>query len=150
MCSFCNAYRDGFRVYNGVMNKAEQRFEDRAEEKGWTVLRSGWPDYLMFRKGKNGRLEFRAVEVKLNHKDDAPRANQMEMMAALEMLGVDCYVWGSKEGKLRRIIRWIDPRVIVERLMDGWQAKRQATAGKAATDEAERLGVLVRYHKDVG
>ena len=48
------------------MNLNEQKVADAYKQVRWTVLRNGWPDFLMYRT-RVGKLEIRAVEVKSNY-----------------------------------------------------------------------------------
>ena len=62
-------------------------FEDKVvkahEEQGWIVLRSGWPDFLMFKKVE-GKIEIRVAEVK--SKEDGLRENQISLLDVLSLL----------------------------------------------------------------
>ena len=66
------------------MNKFERKVADKLEAEGWTVLNSGWPDFLAVKKKANGKWELKAVEVK--SKKDSLRPNQCEMLDALSTI----------------------------------------------------------------
>lgn len=59
------------------MNTYEAFRKERAESKGWKVLRTGWPDFLLVR-GK------RAIALEVKAKGDKLRLNQKEMLLALQ------------------------------------------------------------------
>jgi hypothetical protein len=62
------------------MNDFEISVKNHLEKEGWTVLRSGWPDFLC-RKKKVGGWEYQAVEVKTQSGDVRP--NQQDMLLSL-------------------------------------------------------------------
>lgn len=63
------------------MNALEHLMKQRLEQRGWTVLSRGWPDFLCVR-GK----EVKAVEIK--SPDDRLRQEQVTMHAALALAGI--------------------------------------------------------------
>ncbi len=71
--------------------KAEGKFKEEAIKKGWNVLRSGWPDFLIY---KADQLAF--VEVK--DKGDRIRGHQKEMLTILSKFGFKCYIWKPDKG----------------------------------------------------
>lgn len=82
-----------------VGEAAETAFRRWAQAKhGATVLRSGWPDFLL----RNTKGEVFAVEVK--SKRDALSAGQMACFEMLESVGVRVFVWGPHQPD--KIERW--------------------------------------------
>jgi hypothetical protein len=67
-------------------SNAEAAFKRRAESKGWTVLRAGWPDYLITDGGKP-----RFVEVK--SETDTLSEGQVELFEGLEKAGIRVVIW---------------------------------------------------------
>jgi hypothetical protein len=72
-----------------VTKNEEAAVRELAAE-GYVVLRSGWPDLLGVRVGKDG-IEGLAVEVKAG--GDVVRPNQARMIVALGLLGVKVQVF---------------------------------------------------------
>lgn len=77
------------------MNTLERRFESEYTRRGYTVLRKGWPDFLIF-KG----ITVKGVEVKSEY--DCLKEHQAEMLQVLDKAGIECYVyrptpWGGVE-----------------------------------------------------
>lgn len=66
------------------MNKFEREVANKLESEGWTVLNSGWPDFLAIKKNAKGKWELKAVEVK--SRGDSLRPNQCEMLDALSTI----------------------------------------------------------------
>jgi len=62
------------------MNDFEKAVSKKYSSAGWTVLRSGWPDFLLIRQFK-GNSVICGLEVKAH--DDPVRPNQQEMLSAL-------------------------------------------------------------------
>jgi len=58
------------------MTPFEQAAKEKFEKEGWTVLNSGWPDFLLIRG-----QEVKAVEVKSG--TDKIRANQKQVLDVL-------------------------------------------------------------------
>ena len=82
------------------MRPSEQKAKEYYELRGYTVLKDGWPDFLVY-KTVNGQKDIRAVEVKLNV--DAVRPNQQENHRILNMLGVPVDIhWVGRQPSLRR------------------------------------------------
>lgn len=68
------------------MHGLEKRFEAEAIKSGYTVLKKGWPDFLIIRgPSVNG------VEVKSRH--DRLKEHQIEMLRALDGACIKCYVY---------------------------------------------------------
>ncbi len=84
-------------------SESEQKFVRKAKDKGWRVLKNGWPDFLLFRKSVDGQIEIQAVEVKQVHGDDPLRECQKLMLSLLTILGIPCYVWSSESHGLRLV-----------------------------------------------
>lgn len=78
-------------------NITERAFVLHAERKGATLLRAGWPDYLMLHQGQTI-----AVEVKRDGYGISRR--QARMFEALEAAGVSVYVWNPRRAAL--LIPW--------------------------------------------
>ena len=70
---------------------AEQLFYEQATLKGYTVYRSGWPDYLIT---KDNKIIF--VEVK--GRGDKLRDSQKAMLKILSEHGLKCFVWSPHKG----------------------------------------------------
>lgn len=70
-------------------SSAEAAFKQRALAKGWTVLRAGWPDYLIAGKGKP-----QFVEVKSDM--DSLSDGQVELFEALGTAGINVMVWWER------------------------------------------------------
>jgi hypothetical protein len=68
------------------MNSNEQKVADAYKQARWAVLRNGWPDFLMYRRTANGKVEIRAVEVK--SKTDKLSTAQKAMHRVLSRFGV--------------------------------------------------------------
>ena len=80
------------------LTRTEARFFARAVARGATVLRSGWPDFLIV---ENGRAV--GVEVKRSRADPLS-PNQAVMFDALEKIGVRVFVWSNETGD--RLVGW--------------------------------------------
>jgi len=74
-----NALKSG-GVFGVPSNPAERKVAEEYAAKGWTVIRGGWPDFLMYRE-VNGVPEHLGVEVKSD--DDTVRPHQELMHKAL-------------------------------------------------------------------
>ena len=74
-----------------LYSDAEHRFKQQAIDKGWKVLKNGWPDYLIY---KDNEIAF--VEVKDG--SDRLRPNQIEMLKLLSKFGLKCFTWRPKKG----------------------------------------------------
>ena len=84
-------------------NKSEQAFIDAAHEKGWQVIRKGWPDYLCFKQGEDGGIaEIMAVEVKPRHAEGL-KFHQILSASILSGCGIECFVYGAQEGTIRKV-----------------------------------------------
>ena len=73
------------------VSKWEGDVADAFMERGWGVLKRGWPDLLAFHP--DGRVK--AVEVKAGV--DALRDEQRQVIAILRSIGVDVEVWRRTE-----------------------------------------------------
>ena len=67
------------------MNLQEEEFKNEFEANGYTVVHSGWPDFLIM---KNGVV----AGVELKGKNDFVKPNQQEMMDILSAAGINCFV----------------------------------------------------------
>lgn len=83
-----------------AMNETEREFSRRAKGKGLSVIRSGWPDFLLVDPVTGKTF---AVEVK--RPADPVRPNQARMFAALDAGGIPVYVWNPA---LARLTPWKD------------------------------------------
>ena len=63
----------------------EEDFKSEFEANGYTVVRSGWPDFLIM---KNGVV----AGVELKGDNDSVKPNQQEMMDILSAAGIRCFV----------------------------------------------------------
>lgn len=70
------------------MTKNEQQLKAKLESEGWTVLRNGWPDFLIFRHTDNGS-EVIAVEQKDTNELSL---EQQKMIHALNLMGLPVLV----------------------------------------------------------
>jgi hypothetical protein len=66
------------------MNRVEQEAARYYEKDGWSVLNSGWPDFLLYRRRPDGTMEVKAAEIK--NRDDHLRDNQKELLEVLSMV----------------------------------------------------------------
>lgn len=92
------------------VNEAEGAFGRRAIDRGLTVHRHGWPDFLLV-DPSNG--ETFAVEVKAG--GDPVRANQARVFDALEKAGIRVYVWRPEEPS--KLVPW--RRFTIRQRLDG-------------------------------
>lgn len=65
------------------MTKGENQIKQRATEKGYEVLRNGWPDFLLYKV-----LENKAVFVEVKSKKDKISKSQKRMAEVLKKLGL--------------------------------------------------------------
>ena len=64
------------------MNKFEKKMKKEFEKRGWEVLHSGWPDFLLIKRNDAGKVsEIQALEVK--SEKDRLRSNQQKMLYTL-------------------------------------------------------------------
>jgi|SRR5208282_2841194 len=79
------------------MHKAEDEYLKECQAAGWTVLKNGWPDFLLIRE-VDGKLVAKAVEVKGVYKHiksttrDPLSKAQKDMLEALSKLGIETEV----------------------------------------------------------
>lgn len=71
----------------------EEEFKKLVESKGWTLFRSGWPEYAAV--DPHGKRLF----LELKHSDDKVSKRQKQMHDFLESTGTPVYVVGSNELK---------------------------------------------------
>ena len=84
-------------------NKSERQFIESAEEKGWTVIRKGWPDYFCFKLDSKGEIvDLMAVEVKPTL-EEGLKLHQMISAVLLSNKTINCFLYGAKEKTLRKI-----------------------------------------------
>lgn len=77
--------------------KVEDRAIQEFAEEGWSTLKSGWPDLLLYRV-VNGELQVKFREIKSKH--DKLRPKQKELLEILHKLGLDVGVY------------WIDEKIL--------------------------------------
>lgn len=82
---------NGFRTMR-PKNKAEAQCFDRLHDDGWTLTKSGWPDFFCTKDGK-----IMCVEVKPKS-EHALKTNQQGIMELLAAYGVPCYKWSPDGG----------------------------------------------------
>ncbi len=70
-------------------NNAEAAFKRMAVDRGYTVLRAGWPDFLLHRKGK-------PVFVEVKSDLDTLSDGQIELFEVLAGVGVHVVVWWER------------------------------------------------------
>jgi hypothetical protein len=68
------------------MRANEEQAIDKFKAEGWSIIKDGWPDYLLVRSVSNGKLEFMGVEVKCGR--DQLSDQQRLMHAALLCAGI--------------------------------------------------------------
>ena len=69
-------------------NKRERAFQQSAITKGWEVLQSGWPDFLLYKEATNEAILVE-IKVKPNNKSkDCLGSNQRRMIEVLRNLGL--------------------------------------------------------------
>ena len=78
-------------------NESEGSCFDMFSERGWEVLKRGWPDFLCLKRGA-----VMAVEVKKT-KSQSLRWDQIKVMRVLMRFGVPCYRYNGDEKKLVRL-----------------------------------------------
>ena len=83
------------------LKDAEKVFVQRAIEQNYEVYRSGWPDFLIVKKGTD---IYRFVEVK--SPSDAVSRGQIEMFAALERIGIEVEVFRVGKPLGRECTSW--------------------------------------------
>ena len=81
-------------------SRHEKIFSAEATKKGYTVLRGGWPDFLIHKGGKICYVEVKGSGDKL-------RDGQRRMLKMLAKTGIPTYVWKEK-GKQNYIWRKIN------------------------------------------
>lgn len=74
-------------------NLSERVFYEKMEAAGWTVTKSGWPDFFCV----NDKGQFCCVEVKMRETDRL-KNNQQQIMHYLRSAGVKCYKWTPDGG----------------------------------------------------
>lgn len=67
------------------MNLQEEQFQIEFEKMGYTVLRNGWPDFLIVKDGAIAGVEIKG-------KNDTIKPNQQRMMDILSGFGIRCFV----------------------------------------------------------
>jgi hypothetical protein len=77
----------------------EALFKSKCAEKGWTVHRPSWPDFLV--QTNDGLI---AVEVK--GPDDVISKTQAATFSLLESIGVAVYIWRNTTDGSARLCRW--------------------------------------------
>lgn len=78
--------------YQQPTNKTEARIHKDILDGGHTVLRKGWPDFLVL----TGSDDLFVVEVKA--KGDEVRPSQRVVLEALARRGIDTYIWWDGTG----------------------------------------------------
>lgn len=73
-------------------NKAEAMLYDKLTKEGWTVTKSGYPDFFCVKDEK-----VVLVEVK-PRKTDGLKTNQQRILELLSKYGVPCYKWSPDGG----------------------------------------------------
>lgn len=84
------------------MNDLEKSVREKYIQEGWTVLRDGWPDFLVFRQGVNGKTELRGIEVK--SKTDVIRSNQHIVLTLLaQVMKIQVVLEGASLGDTGKV-----------------------------------------------
>lgn len=73
-------------------NKSEAQCYDKLHGDGWTLVKSGWPDFFCVKDGK-----IMCVEVKPK-KTHSLKTNQKGIMELLASYGVPCFKWTPDGG----------------------------------------------------
>ncbi len=137
-------------VGRGLKNKAELRFATKAKEKGWRLIKKGWPDFLLYKTDEETGALIRliCVEVKQSWKD-TPQVHQIKMMHILETLGIKCFIWSMENNALRRVGRKNIIQAGLIRYHDG-EIQEDDLHPKLATKEdgysAAQARILARKH----
>lgn len=76
------------------MNEHEKRVYNVAKDAGWTVLRNGWPDYLLIDWQSK-----QAIFLEVKSPTDSLRIEQKKMHKALKALGLDVRVFKTSRKK---------------------------------------------------
>jgi len=92
------------------MNELESEFYEQAIRYGYTVLKRGWPDFLIVKDGK-------AQGVEVKSPNDVVTNEQMTMMNTLANAGIDCWVYRS-EWKGPEIVKRTKNDDIVDELFE--------------------------------
>lgn len=74
------------------MNDFEKKIHDALVARGYTVLRNGWPDFLVMEKDRPFGLRPRGFALELKRGADRVRDEQVEMHRALAQFGVLTHV----------------------------------------------------------
>ena len=127
------------------MNVNEQQAHDAMVKKGWTVLRNGWPDFLVLKTQKvhlGGTWEKRvlsacAVEFKAKSTGDKLRGNQEAMHEALRSLGIPVHIMTNGS---TAAVKAVERRFFYPRPLD--LLKHEAVSLK------EHLGILLKRIED--
>jgi len=82
------------------MNALETNISNALEKRGWTVLRRGWPDFLIYLEGHAGQFRVAAVEVKSD--SDNLSEQQEEMHRVLRAVGLRAGITQPTEEQLMR------------------------------------------------
>lgn len=77
------------------LTSAESLFAEKAEERGWLVYRSGWPDFLC----KDVRDD-RHIAVEVKGPTDKLRDSQLQMFTQLDALGINVKIFRPGHDKL--------------------------------------------------
>lgn len=75
-------------------SRAEREFIEAAKAGGWSVMKRGWPDFLIWRGN-----EWCVVEVKRTH--PIVSKHQYQVMCRLHKAGIKCWVWTPSNGFVR-------------------------------------------------
>jgi hypothetical protein len=85
------------RVKIECCNSSEAAFALMADRRGWTVCRSGWPDFLVVKDDKRFFVEVKSTK-------DGLTSSQRTMFDALEKLGIEVTVWW--EARPETLLPW--------------------------------------------
>ncbi len=85
-----------------MANKREQTVKEEALKLGWDVLRSGWPDFLLYNKYTN-----EAIFLEVKSFGDCLSKDQKKMHKVLRQLGFDVRMIrvGKNTEKHRKFIK---------------------------------------------
>lgn len=116
------------------MTRYEKTIREDLEKQGYTVLSSGWPDFLAYRMSSSGKPEIRLVEVKAH--SDHLRDNQKELHSVFSAYGLPVQVVWEENGGMGQVLNPID--IIAQALSQLGSRKSEAKA--ASSRENGKLG----------
>ena len=83
--------------YRRPKNEAEGQLYDELTNRGWTVSKRGWPDFMCYKDD-----QVICVEVKRKEYHNL-RKDQFRVMRVLASYGIPCFIWSPDSRRLRRV-----------------------------------------------